>query len=181
VQKFYFEISYLIKEVEGQLEKEPEKFVFCRSGGHAVTSYTSSGLDPRQVRCWLPATLTAAFVPEQSTKATQGYTATPLDTSLRALLLHIEAYWSGTERPVIFSGVLERVRSKRKDTTKLENLMYEFAYNPDQVFDKLPKIEYEDSYCTLIGHANTTPLLSITSAQDVKDKLVDPMLKLYRK
>jgi hypothetical protein len=59
--------------------------------------------------------------------------------------------------------------------------MYEFAYNPDQVFDKLPKIEYEDSYCTLIGHANTTPLLSITSAQDVKDKLVDPMLKLYRK
>ena len=181
VQKFYMETSYLIKEVEGQLEKEREKFVLCRAGGYTVTAYTSSGLEPWQVRCWIPATLTAAFVPEQCTKMTRGSTATPFGNSLRVLLLHIEAYWSTMKRPTVISGVLKRVRSKKKYNTKLEKLMYEFSYNSDDVFAKLPEIDYEDSYCSIAGRAITTPLFSITSAQDVKDKLVDPMLKLYRK
>jgi hypothetical protein len=181
VQKFYFEISYLIKEVEGQLAKEPEKFVICRKTGYGVTSYTSTQLDARQVQCWIPATLMVAFVPEDCTKPHQGVTITPIKDSLRPLLLHVEAHWTGMERPVIHSGILDRVRSKRKDMSKFENLMFEFAYNPDEVFAKLPEIDYEDSYCTLTGRASSTPLFSLNSAQAVKDKLVDPMLKLYRK
>ena len=167
--------------MEGQLEREREQFVLCQKIGYAVTSYTSTALDPRQVQCWIPATLTVTFVPEECTKVTKGYTETPFKDSLRVLLLHIEAYWSEMERPVIFSGVLERVSSKKKDKTKLEHLMFEFSYNPDAIFAKLPVIAYEDSYCSIAGRATTTPLFSIISAQDVKDKLVDPMLKLYRK
>ena len=83
VQKFYFEISYLIKEVEGQLAKEPEKFVICRKTGYGVTSYTSTQLDARQVQCWIPATLMVAFVPEDCTKPHQGVTITPIKDSLR--------------------------------------------------------------------------------------------------
>jgi hypothetical protein len=51
VQKFYFEISYLIKEVEGQLAKEREKLLICRKTGYGVTSYNSTQLDGRQVQC----------------------------------------------------------------------------------------------------------------------------------
>lgn len=181
VQKFYFEISYLMKEVEGQLAKEPEKFVICRKTGYGVTSYTSTQLDARQVQCWIPATLMVAFVPEECTKLFKGTTLTPIKTSLRPLFLHVEAHWTGMERPVIFSGVLESVRPKRKHVSKFEHLMFEFAYNPDELFAKLPEIDYEDRYCSLTGRATTTPLLSINSAEDVKAKLVDPMLKLYRK
>src|SRR5947207_297539 len=123
VQKFYFETSYLIKEVEGQLAKEPEKFVLCRSGGYAVTAYTSSGLDPRHVQCWIPATLTAAFVPEELSNSKEGSTATPLKPDLRVLLLHIEVFWTDMERPMVFNGVLDRIRSKKGDT-KFEQLMW---------------------------------------------------------
>jgi hypothetical protein len=181
VQKFYLEISYLIKEVEGQLAKEPEKFVICRKTGYGVTSYNSTQLDARYVPCWIPATLMVAFVPEDCTKLHQGVTITPIKDSLRPLLLHVEAHWSGMQRPIIHSGILERVRSKRKDITKFEHLMFEFAYNPDDVFAKLPEIDYADRTCSLTGRATTTPVFSINSAQDVKDKLVDPMLKQFRK
>jgi hypothetical protein len=161
VQKFYFEISYLIKEVEGQLAKEPEKFVICRKTGYGVTCYTSTQLDARQVQCWIPATLMVAFVPQDCTKKHQGVTITPIKDSLRPLLLHVEAYWTDMERPVIHSGILDRVGSKRTGMTKFENLMFEFGYNPDEIFAKLPKIDYEDIYCTLTGRATTTPLFSI--------------------
>lgn len=181
VQKFYLETSYLIKEVEGHLEKEPEKFVLCQGNGYTVTSYSSSGLDPRQVACWIPATIAVAFVPEKNTKIIKGFTETPFDKSLRVLIMHVEVYWSEMERPVIYCGLLEKIKCKQRDWKKFEKLMFEFAYNPDEVFAKLPKIDYEDRYCNFVGHAHTVPLLSISSAQDVKDKLVNPMLKLYRK
>jgi hypothetical protein len=181
VQKFYLETSYLIKEVEGHLQKEREKFVMCKTTGYAVTARLSSGLDPWQVELWIPATLTVAFVPEKCTTDSKGVTVTPFGNSLRVLFLHIEAYWSGTKRPEIYSGILEKIKRKQRYLKKIENLMFEFAYNPDEVFAKLPKIDYEDRHCSFVGHAHTVPLLSISSAQDVKDKLVNPMLKLYRK
>ena len=181
VQKFYLETSYLIKEVEGHLEKEPEKFAICRGNGYTVSSYTSAGLDPRQVTCWIPSTIAVAFVPEKATKTTKGFTETPFDKSLRVLIMHVEVYWGQMARPVIYCGLLEKIKCKQRDMKKFEKLMFQFAYNPDEVFAKLPKIDYEDRHCSFAGHAHTVPLLSIASAQDVKDKLVDPMLKLYRK
>jgi hypothetical protein len=181
VRKFYLETSYLIKEVEGQLDKEPEKFVMCRVNGYAVTCYTSSALDPKQVACWIPATIAVAFVPEKNTKISNGFTETPFDKSLRVLIMHVEVYWGEMERPVIYCGLLEKIKCKQRDSKKFEKLMFEFAYNSDEVFAKLPKIDYEDRNCSFDGYAHTVPLLSIGSAQDVKDKLVDPMLKLYRK
>jgi hypothetical protein len=118
---------------------------------------------------------------EDSIKVAKSYTETPFKDSLRVLFLHVKAYESEMERPIIFSGVLERVRSKKKDLTKFERLMYVFSYRPDAVFAKLPVIDYQDGSCSLAGRAITTPLFSITSAKDVKDKLIDRMLKLYRK
>lgn len=181
VHKFYLETSYLIKEVEGLLSKEPEKFVMCRGNGYTVSSYTSAGLDPRQVACWIPATIAVAFVPGKNTKETKGFTDTSLDKSLRVLILHIEAYWGEMERPVIYCGLLEKIKCKQRDWKKFEKLMFEFAYRPDEIFAKRPKIDYEDRDCSFVGSAKTVPLFSINSAQDVMGKLVNPMLKLYRK
>ena len=163
------------------MEKEPEKFVMCRVNGYAVTSYSSSQLDPKHVACWIPATVAVAFVPEKATKIAKGFTETPFDKSLRVLIMHVEVYWSELERPVIHCGLLENIKCKDRKLKKFEKLMFEFAYNPDEVFAKLPKIDYEDRYCSFAGYAHTVPLLSVRSAQDVRDKLVDPMLKLYRK
>lgn len=181
VSKFYLETSYLIKEVEGMLGKEPEKFVLCQGNGYTVTSYTSTGLDPRQVACWIPATIAVAFVPEKVTEISKGFTETPFDKSLRVLIMHIEVFWSEMERPTVYFGTLEKIKCKHRDWKKFEKLMFEFAYNPDDVFAKPPKIDYEDRHCSFSGYARTIPLLALNSAQDVRDKLVNPMLKLYRK
>ena len=68
VQKLYFEISYLIKEVEGLLQQQDDNFVILRSGGYSVTNRTSSGLEPMNVELWLSKTFTVFFCPENICK-----------------------------------------------------------------------------------------------------------------
>ncbi len=46
--------------------------------------------------------------------------------------------------------------------------------------DKGAERSYDDAYYTFSGRRFVQPLFSINSAQDVTDKLVDPMLNLYR-
>src|SRR5665647_634698 len=91
VQKLYFEISYLIKEIEGLLlHTEDEEFVIVRPSGYAVTSGKSTGLEPANVEWWLSKAFTVFFVPDKDTKLQSGTTTTPFHNHLRILLLDIE-------------------------------------------------------------------------------------------
>ena len=53
IDKLFLETSYLIKEVEGQLQLMPEEFVILRPSGYGVTSLTSTGLEAQNVKLWV--------------------------------------------------------------------------------------------------------------------------------
>jgi hypothetical protein len=180
ISKLYFETSYLVKEVEGQLQQEDEAFVIGRLSGYAVTTRTSSGLDAAKVEMWFPRSLTVFFVPEELAEMRRGQTHTALADSLRVLLLHIELYGKHLDEPRVLAGYISNARSKRKDWTKFESLLHKFAYRRRQVLDTIPRISYEDATCSFEGELFEEPLYSINSAEDVQTLLVRPMVDLYR-
>lgn len=180
ISKLYFETSYLIKEVEGQLHQEKEEFVIGRPSGYAVTTRTSTGLDPTHVEMWLPKDLTVFFVPKALTETRRGQTYTPLTESLRALLLHMQLHGKHLDEPRVLAGCISQVRSRKESVKKFESVMWTFAYHTSKVFDALPAISYEQASCSYKGQVYEEPLYSINSAEDVEKLLVRPIVELYR-
>ena len=180
VERLYFEISYLIKEVEGQLQQEEEEFVIGRPSGYAVQSRTSSGLEPVNVEKWLPRTFSVFFVPRNSTELRGGQTITPFGQHLRPLMLHIELVGKHIENPRILAGCLWDIRSLKANQKKFEHLMWEFSYNSVKIFASLPRISYEDSYAAFEGRFVEKPLFSVSDSEALVAEVIDPMLKIYR-
>jgi len=181
VQKLYFEISYLIKEVEGLLEQEEGNFVIGRPTGYGVTTKTSSGLGSVYVDNWLPKTFTVFFGPQEKMELQKGgITATPFDDSLKVLLLHIDVLGKTLPAPRLLIGCIYNIRNKRSDYKKFENLMSEFSYYNQKIFASLPDINYEDSYCSFNGYFIEYPLFSICNSDDVA-QVVNQMLEIYRR
>lgn len=181
VQKLFLEISYLIKEVEGLVYREEERFVIGRASGYGVTSGKSTGLEPANVEWWLPKAFTVIFVPEDRTSLHSGITNTPFDDQLRLLLLDVELEGKKNKIPRILAGTLFEIQVKRKDHTKFEHLMFEFVNSREKLFAKVPDITYEDSYVSMKGDVFSLPLFSISSSEEVTQKIVEPMLATYRK
>jgi hypothetical protein len=181
VHKLYFEISYLIKEVEGLLRLEEEKFVIGRPSGYAVTSGKSTGLEPANVESWLSKAFTVFYVSDKETKLQSGTTTTPFHNHLRVLLLDIELEGKNNKTPRIMAGVLYDIRSKRDNYTKFEHMMSEFIYSRDKVFASAPELSYEDSYLSMKGNLFKLPLFSVQTSEDISRKIVEPMLAHYRK
>ncbi|HOI94551.1 MAG TPA: hypothetical protein PK250_07580 [Syntrophobacter fumaroxidans] len=180
VQKLHFEISYLIKEVEGLLQQEEESFTIGKPSGYGVTARTSTGLEPINVENWMPKTFTVFFVPKSMNDANKGQTVTPITSDLKLLLLHIELTGKDLEEPRVIYGTINNISYKNKDYTKFEKMMWEFSYNTKKIFKTIPNVNYEDGTCSLQGKFNQEKLFSIKSSDDVVKKLVDPMLVLFR-
>ena len=182
IQKLHFEISYLIKEIEGLLQKEPENFIIERPAGYQVTSRTSTGLDPGNVENWQPKTFTVFFCPSERTKIIAGQTRTQFDRSLRLLIVHIEIMNQNKKGPRILCGCLtDIVNNKPKKITKIEYILAKFAYFNKKIFGALPNVSYSDTDCSFEGEFFEQLLFSINNSDDVMNKLVKNMLKLYRK
>jgi hypothetical protein len=181
IQKLYFEISYLIKEVEGLLGQEGEEFIIGRPSGYHVTSRTSSGLEPINVEFWFPKSLTVFFTPSQFTQTIKGQTITPFRDDLKLLLLDIQLASRKDVGPRIAAGCIFDLKNKReKSQSKFENLMWEFAYEREKIFSTLPEIHWEDSYLAFKGKFFVSPLFSINDGESVVEKIVNPMLEIYR-
>jgi len=181
VQKLYFEISYLIKEVEGLLHLEGEEFVIGRPSGYGVTSGKSTGLEPANVESWLSKAFTVFYVSDKETKLQGGQTTTPFHNELKVLLLDIELEGKKNKIPRIMAGVLYDIRPKRDNYNKFEHLMFEFNYSRDKIFASAPDLNYEDSYLSMKGDLFNLPLFSVQTSEDISQKIIDPMLAKYRK
>ncbi len=181
IQKLYFEVSYMIKEIEGILQNEDEQFVIGRPSGYAVTTRTSTGLEPSNVELWLPKTFTVFFVPLEKTKTEKGQTVTPITDDLKLLVLDIELHGKDLDAPRALIGCIRNISCKKKSQVKkFERLMWEFAYNRRKIYSTIPKVKYEDINLSFIGKFLEKDLLSINNSDDVLKKLVTPMLKLFR-
>ena len=159
---------------------QEEEFVIGRPGGYGVTSGKSTGLEPSNVENWLGKAFTVFFVPDKQTKLQGGTTITTFTDDLRVLLLDVELESKKSKTPRIIAGALWDIKPKKNDYTKFEHLMFEFIYAREKIFATTPEISFEDGYAAMKGRVFSVPLFSIASSEDVAQKIVEPMLALYR-
>ena len=179
IQKLYFEISYMIKEIEVMLQEE--ELVIGRPSGYAVSTRSSTGLEPNNVENWLSKSFTVFFSQKDLSKMYQGITITKIQDSLKVLIIHIELFDREINNPKITYAIITDIIPKKPKWEKFEYLLSRFSYNGKKIFSNGPNIDYEDSYCSFKGKFYTENLFSINSSKELKEKIVDPMLKLYRK
>ena len=180
IEKLYFETSYLIKEVEGLLQEEEERFVIVRPSGYQVSAVHSDGLEPSYVRSWLRKVVAVAFVPEAATSLVKGQTITPLNDELRVLFLVIPFFADGLREPTAFFGSVRSIKSRGGPDSKLERLMWRFPALWQKMFVKPPTLDFEEGTRSMKGKFKKLGLYSLTDSEEVRKKLVAPMLALYR-
>ncbi len=183
VEKLYLESSYLIKEIEGTLNEEEEKFVIGRPAGYAISSVSSRGLEPNNVRLWLLKKFSVFFIPKEKTALKGGGTITKIDKDLKILYLRIVLYDKNIMEPTVYSGVLYNIEKKpeTKWPSKFEQAMSNLEYNDYKVFKDIKKIDYENIYIRVQGELIKNSLFEITDSESIVKKIINPSLKLFRK
>jgi hypothetical protein len=182
VQKLYLETSYLIKEVEGILQQEEEKFIIGRPTGYGVTARSSIGLEPDNVSLWPMRGCAVFFVPKDKTKIERGQTITKIDGNLRVLYLRIVLNDKEIEEPAIYSGVLYNIQiMSRNRWTKFENVMGHIEYHVRKIVGNNGRINYEDPFIKIQGKLLRNYLFEINDSEAIHERIVKPSLKLYRR
>jgi hypothetical protein len=180
IEKLFLETSYLIKEVEGQLQQMPEGFVILRPSGYQVSALHSVGLEATNLKWWLRKVVAVGFVEETATKLQRGQTVTSFASDRKVLFLTIVFSADRLQAPTAFFGRLTQIENKNKQYTKFEHLMWEFPGSWETIFNTPPNISYDDGYCSFSGEFKKLKLYSLKTNEDVRKKLVEPMVKLYR-
>lgn len=183
IQKLYFEISYLIKEIEGALSKEDEKFIIGRPAGYGISARSSTGLESNNVNLWLLRKFAVFFVPKDKTEVKAGQTITKIDENLKILYLRIVLNDKNINEPAVYSGVLYNIEKKAqaKRIKRFEKLMVHFEYNDDKIFKNVDKIDYEDASIKLQGELIKNNLFEINDSETILKRIIKPSLELYRK
>ena len=183
IQKLYLEVSYSIKEIEGVLQDEDERFIIGRGGGYGVTSRRSLGLESTNVGLWQLKKFAVFFVPKDRTELKGGQSVTRIDKDLKVLYLRIVLNDKNVGEPMVYSGVLYDIRKKPKAKwlLKFENLMGYFEYIDDKIFKNTEKISYEDADMEVHGELIENKLFAINNSEAISKKIIEPSLALYRK
>ena len=179
MEKLFFEVSYLIKEVEGMLSEEG--FTICKCGGYAITTRSSNALDTKGVNMWLLRKMSVAFVEEDKTELYQGITKTPLDDSLKVLYLRIILNDTIYPEPTVIAGVINKIKTEHTNLKRFEHVLTHLEYNENKVFNRATTLDYQDPKFEINGNLFEVNLYDIGDSATIKTKIVDPMLGLYRK
>jgi hypothetical protein len=180
IQKLYLESSFLIKEVEGLLSTENEKFIMGRTSGYAVLASSSNGLDPNQVKMWLYKKISVIFIPNDMTELIKGQTVTPFEFNPRLLFLRIVFNDNELSEPSVFFGILQniyKVDKKKEWPSKIEQVM---SLIESRLEIRTGKFSHKDSYISLDAEINKVNLYDINASKDIEEKLIEPWLRLYR-
>lgn len=183
IQKLYFEVSYLIKEIEGILDEEEEDFTIGKPTGYGISARSSTGLESTSVNLWLLRKFAVFFVPKGKTDFKRGQTITKIDKNLKILYLRIVLTDKNIDEPAVYSGVLYNIQKKpqAKGIEKFENVMGYLEYNDDKIFKNVEKIDYEDTYIKIQGELVKNNLFEINDSKTILKKIIEPSLALFRK
>ncbi len=180
IRRLYLEVSYLIKEIEAMLNEEEERFVIGKPSGYAITARRSAGLEASNVNLWLFTELAVFFVPEERTETRGGQRITKIDDDLKVLYFRFDL--QEEKEPTVYSCILYSIKNKGTGRfEKFEQFMGHFEYISGRIFKDPAKIAYEDAYVELKGKLAQTNLLDINNGEDIRTKVVNPSLELYRK
>jgi hypothetical protein len=180
VQKLYLESSFLIKEIEGLLSAESEKFIMGRSSGYAVSASSSNGLEPNQVNMWLYKKVSVFFIPNAMTEIIKGQTVTPFESKPKMLFFRIVFDDKELSEPGVFFGVLQninKVDSKKEWPNKIEQVM---SLIESRLEIRSGKFHHKDSYISLDADLAKVNLYDINTSKDIEKVLIKPCLKLFR-
>jgi len=183
IQKLYFESSYLIKEIEGMLAEEDEKFIIGKPGGNAISTRSSRGLETSNIPLWAVSKLAVFFIPRDSTQAKGAQTITKFGEKLKLIYLRIILNEKELDEPYLYSGILYEIIKKNppnKWPQKFENIMGHIEYNEAKIFKKSEVIRYEDPYVKFRGKLFRAKLFDINNSDDILEKILNPTLKLFR-
>lgn len=182
IQKLYFEVSYMIKEIEGILGEEEEKFVTGKPSGYGISVRSSTGLESNNVLFWMYKKFAVFFVPEDKTRLEKSQTVTDLVDDLKVLYLRIVLNDKSIAEPTVYFGVLYDIRKKTeaKWFNKFEYFMGHIQYNDNKIFKNPENITYEDATVSFKGKLIKNNLYDINDSKTIYDKLVKPSLLLYR-
>jgi hypothetical protein len=179
IQKLYNEASYLIKEIEGQLGESDYRFQILRPSGYSVSARSSTGLEANNVILWLPRKFSVAFVEEEVTELTKGQNFTEIHAQLKVLYFKFKLNEKNLDEPKLIFGVFYNIEKYKDWVKKFENLMGTLEYVDNKMFSKFPNINYADGTFKLEGKFKMEHLLDINSSLDLKEKVIDPVIKLY--
>jgi len=178
IQTLYNESSYLIKEIEDQLGKNGFQMLSPR--GYSINARSSTGLEPNQVNLWLLRKFAVAFVEESNTNLQNGKNVTEITEKLKVLYFRVILNDKDQSEPQLIFGVLYDIKKKDKDwVKKFENIINLFEYKDNKLFARFPNIDYEDSNFGIKGKLAKVNLLDINSSDELKEKVIDPAIKLY--
>lgn len=181
LEKLFLETSYLIKEIEGILYDEAEKFVIGRSNGYSISVKMSSSLETNYVKSWLYRKFGVFFVPEEETKLQGGVTTTKLHDELKLIYLRIVLNDSNEIIPSIYSGIIYDIWKKKSDKiNKFENLMSSLQVKDEKIFKNPENPDYEDPSLKLKGKFVKNNLFDMRDSNSLVEKIVNPTLELYR-
>lgn len=180
LQKLYYEVSYLIKEVEGQLAEEQEQFILGKPGGYQVTSRGSSGLDITLVKLWLMRFMSVFFVADESTVQTGGRTTSKFENNLKVIFLRFVLDDKDISEPYIYAGVVYDFVEKHRQISKFEEFIRHMEYNDSKIFTDGLDVDYADSYISFKAKFQKVNLFDINSSEDISRLVIGPALALYR-
>lgn len=181
IQKLYYESSYLIKEIEGQLGESEYRFQILRPSGYSVSARSSTGLEPNNVNLWLLRKFAVAFVEEGKTEIQKGQNFTEINDKLKVLYFKIILDDKNQHEPQLLFGVFYEIKQFKDWVKKFENLMTHFEYVDNKLFAKFPNIDYEDGKFKLKGKFKKVDLLDINSSNELIEKVINPAIKLFEK
>lgn len=181
IQKLYLEVSYLIKEVEGHLYEQEEKFVIGRPAGYGISTKSSTGLESTNVNFWLLKRFAVFFIPEDMTKLQGGRTVTPISDHLVILYLRFILNDREDTPPAVYSGIFHSIEAKADWFKKFEHAMGYFAYNDEKLFRNPKQVDYEDANVKIQGVFVKNNLYDINDSEAILNRIIEPSLRLYRK
>ena len=182
IDKLYFEITYLIKEIEGLLKREDEVFLIGRPRGYGITVGSSTGIDSPDG--WWYKKFSVFFVKENITKKQGGRTVTSFQKGLKLLYLIVNLIDKDISSPKIAIGALYNINCKSSEhykkfedaTVGYLNLIWDLAKN----HPNFEEGSYEDKYLKFKGKFVIKDLFDINSTQDIQRKLLEPILEQFR-
>ena len=183
IEKLYLESSYLIKEIAGLLNDEEEKFVIGRPAGYGISSASSRGLEPNNVKLWLLKKFSVFFIPEKKTEFKRGVHTTKINKDLKVLYLRVVLNDKNVKEPTVYSGVLYNIEKKPESSSinKFEHIMSKLENDDHIVFENIKKIDYENIYIKIKGKLIKNSLFGINDSDTIVKRIIKPSLELYRK
>lgn len=179
VEKLYFEVSYLIKEMEVLLYAEPEQFIIGRPSGYGITTRNSAGLEANYVSLWPLRKLAVFFVPKAQAKLQGGTTITKLEEA-KVIYTRVILHDKNLSEPTVLAGVLYGFSAKRPNLSKVEQVMSLIEYGEAKIVGNPSNISFEDAYVSFEGQLVETNLFDLNNAHDIENRLIRPSLGLFR-